>query len=1235
MEINVTVYDGRVQDVVDIIKVKYISRGKIVSINNITQNNIFIMALPGSYHIMDRLAKEPYVKEVVKVFKQSTDDYVTDDVEPGGEYEAIHNRMPIEGFPMNPQFIYIKKAYFTQIQNHPVFQNYSKDVQDVITGSLFNKNNPYMTMFPNTVTESYHLLPNPGKIWHTIPNTSLPQARPDTISHMQASEDPPVVHDGTLPPVPWPYNVGGCTDSSKPNFNPQATWDDGSCVDNIEGCTDPLATNFNSSATIDDGTCISFIYGCTNPEATNYDPTAQIDNGTCLPEVLGCTNALYVEYNPEANTDDGTCVTRLEIISQIIELTPGWNLVGSYINIQAEPYIGWTISDFVENCIYTTSENYQENDTSNLDPDAITIVKSISQFWSPEFAQFNTLDFTSEGYFFWNDADSIRYFILNGTPVTSTISSTAFAAEPHVVNTVTGLEEGWNIMPVLSYDPVLITDWIDAQTDFDSSNIGVIKDVRGVYWSSVFAQFDTLDPSKAYFIFLKDLPQPTVTANFTVPVVFGCTDPDALNYSSNYQVEDGSCYYPGDISTHIINIFGHDDIGWSQMDIVEVDGEDVEITQPFANQLISTYIDTSAFSVKFIFENFLYDENGVQVPVDNISNYIEQVKDPHGQVYLPLADPDLPQSSTNPYVGSDGIGTWNVGDVLIVRTKEGQDDAFSLRIEGTPVQEFTRLYEPLTSAYRNVIGVVATQSINVTEYFGCENNTCTGTSDNEFNDTTVVQLKDLVYGTNFLPGTGGDFELQPGKGYFIEFTDADASFTVNRAIEFIGTVEEEISVIEVQAGGYIPHSIDIPPGKSHISSPIDMYNHTTNTPYSAHTILYNNLRGPGGIPMSISTISSSIRYIAIPSYSESFDKWVTSSFATPNLDLKWDHANGDGYEIYNESDATLTLRLDNPLIQTSSDDGSGTNHGYTVAHKSHAAAGVSQSLIGAYCLNSASIENYFRPTALNWIHHISGSGNLYWTASGPTAPGPLTHVTQGYAYKITTQYDGQVEPSKLEFGTIPTVVNNPPSETQVLTSDDIYISEPIVSVGNTSTSHEISLVQGWNIFSTYIDINTSLDISPSTGFWAEYAYDNNNAPINVNSLQNYVALMKNNAAYTVWPEFGFNGIGDFDSTQGYQIKAVQDMKLIITGEETDNKTWDLDEGWNIVNWPFIGSHDVLASIDPVYRDKIQLIKDSSGDVYWPEYGFNGIGDFTSGQGYQIRVTEAFSLPLIGPTTDEE
>lgn len=49
--------------------------------------------------------------------------------------------------------------------------------------------------------------------------------------------------------------IVGCTDDTAFNFNPEATEDDGSCIEVIFGCTDEAAYNYNADANTDDNSC--------------------------------------------------------------------------------------------------------------------------------------------------------------------------------------------------------------------------------------------------------------------------------------------------------------------------------------------------------------------------------------------------------------------------------------------------------------------------------------------------------------------------------------------------------------------------------------------------------------------------------------------------------------------------------------------------------------------------------------------------------------------------------------------------------------------------------------------------------------------------------------------------------------------------------------------------------------------------------------------------------------------
>jgi len=75
---------------------------------------------------------------------------------------------------------------------------------------------------------------------------------------------------------------------------------------------------------------------------------------------------------------------------------------------------------------------------------------------------------------------------------------------------------------------------------------------------------------------------------------------------------------------------------------------------------------------------------------------------------------------------------------------------------------------------------------------------------------------------------------------------------------------------------------------------------------------------------------------------------------------------------------------------------------------------------------------------------------------------------------------------------------------------------------------------------------------------------------------------------------------------------------------------DLLSGWNIIGYTFAVPQDIVATFDDIDQ-YIQIVKNNLGQTYWPEYGFNGIGDLIPGQGYQLRLTEGilnYSFPVV-------
>ena len=128
-------------------------------------------------------------------------------------------------------------------------------------------------------------------------------------------------------------------DAEALNYNPYATvtndWDPEVCIYSfVNGCMEPSACNYNPEATFDNGTCYYAVAeyadcdgeclsdtdgdgvcdelempGCTNPEAVNFDPWATDDNGSCtVPMSPGCTYPTASNYDANADYDNGSCI---------------------------------------------------------------------------------------------------------------------------------------------------------------------------------------------------------------------------------------------------------------------------------------------------------------------------------------------------------------------------------------------------------------------------------------------------------------------------------------------------------------------------------------------------------------------------------------------------------------------------------------------------------------------------------------------------------------------------------------------------------------------------------------------------------------------------------------------------------------------------------------------------------------------------------------------------------------
>jgi len=190
----------------------------------------------------------------------------------------------------------------------------------------------------------------------------------------------------------------------------------------------------------------------------------------------------------------------------------------------------------------------------------------------------------------------------------------------------------------------------------------------------------------------------------------------------------------------------------------------------------------------------------------------------------------------------------------------------------------------------------------------------------------------------------------------------------------------------------------------------------------------------------------------------------------------------------------------------------------------------------------------------------------------------------------------------------------------------------------------INLVGGWNMISTYLDVDAQIGSFASGKDIADI--------ITAGLSEGCSAIIVKDYLGSAWlPEWDFNGIGGMVNGQGYQMKVSGSYNdshtLTLTGNPIEtvgisNGGMELVQfgtmanyvqGWSVIGVPINTGPQGLA-VDVVFSDlvsqgKVIIIKDNLGSAFLPNWNFNGIGQLYSGQAYQMKTTEACSLMFSG------
>ena len=89
--------------------------------------------------------------------------------------------------------------------------------------------------------------------------------------------------------------------------------------------------------------------------------------------------------------------------------------------------------------------------------------------------------------------------------------------------------------------------------------------------------------------------------------------------------------------------------------------------------------------------------------------------------------------------------------------------------------------------------------------------------------------------------------------------------------------------------------------------------------------------------------------------------------------------------------------------------------------------------------------------------------------------------------------------------------------------------------------------------------------------------------------------------------------------------------LLFTQNNTQEMT--LESGWSLFSTYILAEDNSLETIFEEIINDVIIIKDENGNVYWPEFGLNSIGNLNPGDAYQIKMNNTNLLIITGLQVD--
>ncbi len=99
-------------------------------------------------------------------------------------------------------------------------------------------------------------------------------------------------------------------------------------------------------------------------------------------------------------------------------------------------------------------------------------------------------------------------------------------------------------------------------------------------------------------------------------------------------------------------------------------------------------------------------------------------------------------------------------------------------------------------------------------------------------------------------------------------------------------------------------------------------------------------------------------------------------------------------------------------------------------------------------------------------------------------------------------------------------------------------------------------------------------------------------------------------------------------TGNFAINGISGIETLSTSN-SETQTLLLKQGWSIISSYIIPDYPLLDSVFASVLNHVVIIKDGYGNIFWPQFNINIIGDIDPTQGYQIRMLVQEYLDVTG------